>query len=115
MAVGSYWPLFIVFIVVLVYHAQSTMIHVKSSSNEECPTDTQTCVTLQELADEYINSVHENITFVFLPGNHTLDTQLTFTNLVSVTLVKSADVFNMSQVNITCKDVTNFAFIDLNL
>ena len=120
MAVGSVWPLFTVIIVALVYHAQSTVTHVKSSLNEECPTDTQSCITLQELAENfttYTNNVDENITVtvVFLAGNHSLDSQLTFTNLSGVSLVKFADASNTSlAVTITCDNVTNFAFIDLN-
>ena len=118
MAVGSVWLLFTVFIVALVYHAQSTEIHVKSSPNEECPTGTQTCVTLQELANNitaYTCNVDENITLEFLPGNHILDSLFTFTNFSGATLVKFADAFSKSEpATIVCFSVTNFAFNDLN-
>ena len=118
MTVGSVRHLFIVFIAAVVYHAQSAVTHIVSVPNEKCPTDTLTCVTLQELAynfSTHTTNVRENITLAFLPGNHTLDSQITFTDLSSVTLVKFADASMMSRtVNIMCDNVTNFAFIGLN-
>jgi len=69
-------------VTVVVVPSSGTMLTVTpSSTNMTCPTE-NTCLTLSEYAQhysEYFN--HSNITLQFLPGNHTLDVDLTVTSI----------------------------------
>ena len=116
MAVSNVWTLFAICITICFHLTQSSVYHVVSSLDQDCPADTQACITLFNFSTNfmlYTNSEgNENFTLVFLPGNHNLETQITFTNHSNVSMVKST---NASQpVIITCNNDANFEFIELN-
>ena len=63
------------FVFLLVYAKSIALQYDITSSLNPCPHDH--CITLSEFtAANYSSSYHDNISLVFLPGNHSLDTEL---------------------------------------
>ena len=119
MAVSSVWTLFAISFVICLHLAHPTVYQIKSSqsSNQVCPKVEQICVTLSEFSTNFTtdtNNENKSVTLVFLPGNHILESQLTFTNLSSVAMVKSNTTMVTQPVIITCNHDTKFEFIELN-
>ena len=93
------------------------MYHIKSSLDQNCPTIEQTCVTLSDFSTNLTtdtNDDNESIILFFIPGNHTFESQLLFTNLSSVAMVKSNTTMVSQPVIITCINDAKFEFIELN-
>ena len=117
MAVSSVWTLFAICFVIYLHLAHSIVYQIKSSLNQDCRTIEQTCVTLSDFSTTFttdINNNNESIILFFIPGNHTLESQLTFTNLGNVTMIKSNATMVSEPVIITCNHDTKFEFIKLN-
>ena len=92
------------------------MYQIKSSLDQDCPTLEQTCVTLSNFSTTFPTNDNDNesISLLFLPGNHTLESHLTFINHRSVTMVKSNATMVSQPVIITCNNDAKFEFIELN-
>ena len=93
------------------------MYQIKSSLDHDCPEVEQTCVTLSDFSTNFTIDTYgenESVTLLFLPGYHTLESQLIFTNLSSVAMVKSNTTMVSQPVIITCNNDTKFEFIELN-
>ena len=75
--------------------ASGTVYFITSIQNTSCPQ--QPCLTLSQLAD-YSTRNSTNITLLFLPGNHSLNGKLSFTNLDSFLMLK----YNAQTVTVTC-------------
>ena len=117
MAVSSVWTLFAISFVIYLHLAHSTVYHIKSSVDQDCPIVEQTCVTLSDFSTNFTtdsNNDNESIILFFIPGNHTFESQLRFTNLSSVAMVKSNTTMVSQPVIITCHNDTKFEFIELN-
>ena len=117
MAVSSVLILFAICFVIYLHLAHSTVYQIKSSLDQDCPNVEQTCVTLSDFSTNFTtdtNDNNESIILVFIPGNHILESQLTFTNLSSVAMVKSNATMVSQPVLITCNNDANFEFIELN-
>ena len=117
MAVSSIWTLFAICFVIYLHLAHSTVYQIKSSFDHDCPTVEQTCVTLSDFSTNFTtdtNNDNESVTLLFTPGNHILESQLTFTNLSSVAMVKSNTTIVSQPVIISCHNDTKLEFIELN-
>ena len=96
----------------------SAVYLIKSSLDQDCPKVEQNCVTLSDFSTNFTtdtNKNNESIILVFIPGNHTFESQLLFTNLSSVAMVKSNTTVTMvsQPVIITCNNDAKFEFIEL--
>ena len=117
MAVSTVWTLFAICFVIYLHLAHSTVYHIKSSVDQDCPTVEHTCVTLSDFSTNFTtdtNNDNESVTLIFTPGNHTLESQLRFTNLSNVAMVKSNATMVSQPVIITCNHGAKFEFIELN-
>ena len=117
MAVSSVWTLFAICFVIYLHLAHSTVYQIKSSVDQDCPTVKQICTTLSDFSTNFTTDTinkNESITLLFLPGNHILESQLTFANLSSVAMVKSNTTMVSQPVVITCNNDTKFEFIEVN-
>ena len=87
--------------------------HITISPNQECPSGA--CLTLSQFANNFSSeSYHDsNITLEFLPGNHTLPSQISFMNLSIVSMFANLDMSsNSSQpALIFCDSNARFEFL----
>ena len=58
-------------------------------------------MTLLGLANNFSNYLHLNTSFIFLPGNHTLEKEIRFTNVSQLSL-HSSTVHTALQTRVTC-------------
>ena len=119
MAVSSVWTSLAICFVIYLHLAHSTVYHfeIKSSYDHDCPTAEQTCVTLSDFSTNLTTDTNDDngsIFLFFIPGNHILESQLIFTNLGNVTMIKSNTTMVSQPVIITCNNDTKFEFIELN-
>ena len=101
-------------VTVVVVPSSGTMLTVTpSSTNVTCPTE-NTCLALSEYAQnhsEYFN--HSNITLQFLPGNHTLDVDLTITSIQTQYLEILGNTTSPTPSTVICSDKVGFEFRDI--
>ena len=119
MAVSSVCTSFTICFVIYLHLAHSTVYQIRSSLDHDCPEVEQTCVTLSDFSNNFTintNNDNESVTLLFLPGYHTLESQLIFTNVSSVAMIKSLTNTTMvsEPVIITCNNDAKFEFIELN-
>ncbi len=91
-----------------------TTYYVKPTSESLCHHDD--CLTLSEYASEtsrYFNS--DNLTLVFLPGEHALNTSIHFELLKSLTLLGDLSSLPNITSKIVCNGMSAFAFIDITM
>ena len=106
---------FIIGVYVLLYtFAQCETYYIKSTSDQACLSDADPCYTLSEFARNFTSSANngKNVTLMFLAGNHSLNLDLTFMNLHTVSMFASTN-FNPKSM-IFCDNDVSFAFVDLN-
>ena len=82
---------------------KSATYYIKPSGSDFCPTNDQTCLTLSEFAAD--DSDTTNITLILLPGNHSLITNLSFSNLANLRMY-SEDV----NATVMCDLSSRFSF-----
>ena len=89
--------------------------HITISPNQECPSGA--CLTLSQFANNFSSESYvyndSNLTLEFLPGNHTLPSQLSFMNLSIVSMFANFDTSsNFSQpALIFCDSNARFEFL----
>ena len=105
----------VLMVTLVVGPSSGTMLTVTpSSTNMTCPTE-NTCLTLSEYAQhhsEYFN--HSNITLQFLPGNHTLDVDLTITSIQTQYLEILGNTTSPTPSTVICSRKVGFAFRDIS-
>ena len=69
-----------------------------ATSCSSCPHSSTNCTTLSEYAREAELYFTSNTTMVFLPGNHTLDTNITVANVTSLTMCGESSSGNKATV-----------------
>ena len=69
-----------------------------ATSCSSCPQNSTNCTTLSEYAREEGLYFTSNTTMVFLPGNHTLDTNITVVNVAGLTLRGESSSDNLPTV-----------------
>ncbi len=96
-------------VVLLPLASTQATYHIRPTSDSPCPHED--CLTVSEYASQnwsYSNS--DNLTLVFLPGEHVLNTSIVFQLLVNVTLVgNDSSLPNITSV-IVCKETSAFHF-----
>ena len=92
-----------VIIIALLRLAQSETYYIKPSQADSCPNNEQQCRTLSDFAAENSNST--KITLIMLPGNHSLVTNLSFSDLINLTVYSE----NNSAV-VGCDLTVSFSF-----
>ena len=93
-----------VLILTLLGLAQSETYNIKPTQTDLCPSNELPCQTLSEFAIQNYNGT--NITLTMLPGNHSLITNLSFTNLTN--LIVSSE--NDDAAYIECDLMTSISF-----
>ena len=92
-----------VLILTLLGLAQSKTYYIKPSQTDRCSGNEQPCQTLLKFATE--NSNDTNITVIMLPGNHSLNTDLSFSGLTNLAMTSEND-----NVTIRCDLTSRFSF-----
>ena len=92
-----------VLILTLLGLARSEMYYIKPSQTDRCPNNEQPCQTLSEFAAE--NSSSTDVTLIMLPGNHSLVTNLLFSDLANLTMYSGSD-----SVVVWCDLMSSFSF-----
>ena len=90
----------------------SSIYYVSSSTTVSCPTEL--CHTLTEYverADLYFTS---DSTFVFLPGNHTLENGLLVRGITRLALIGDSSVSETTTAWITCTRAVSLAFVSID-
>ena len=67
-----------------------SLIYITTSESAESPCPAEPCVTLSQLAINLTQYLNDNMTMIFLRGNHSLDRKLLFTNVTTVTATVTA-------------------------
>ena len=85
------------------------------SLNKKCPSTSESCLTLSQFANNFSSESYHgsNLTLEFLPGNHTLPSQLSFMNLSIASMFANFDMSsNFSQpALIFCDSNARFEFL----
>ena len=85
----------------------NSVYYIKPSTSDGCP-ESETCITLSTLAANTSNFLDDtNTTFIFLEGNHALDTDL---NIRDIDHFVRLSVTNLVSVSITCIDGAGLNF-----
>ena len=90
----------------LLWSEESIGIYILPSPSAFCPLSP--CITLTQFASNESNDLHPNTRLIFQPGDHTLDSQLSITNINKLTITSNSTVA-MGTV-IVCKDSSRFNF-----
>ena len=86
----------------------SSINYVTNASDVPCPGEP--CRTLSEYLEQPTQYFASDVTFVFLPGNHTIQNSLLVADIASLSLLGSS-TFPQQITNIVCDSASSFAFI----
>ena len=90
---------------------QGMEIYVKPSSSTPCPV--KTCLTLSLLSTKSVlNSLKQNTTLLFLPGDYTLESKISITNVSEFSMISLSS--GSSNVSIFCHKDVSFKFEGIN-
>ena len=81
------------------------------ASCSSCPPNSTNCTTLSEYAQEANLYFTSNTTMVFLPGDHTLDTNITVANVARLTMCRES--FQGNGASIVCNVLVGFSFTSM--
>lgn len=81
------------------------------NSSSLCPQGEQ-CTTLNEYAADPDQHFQSNTNFIFLPGNHQLDSEMRFENLQNISLLRADLVFNNNIVMISFGPLASLTWIN---
>ena len=81
------------------------------SNAPELPCPGEPCLTLSEYFQQPTKYFTSDVTFVFLPGNHTLENGLLIADISSVSLLGDFTTPQQVTSNIICSNASSFAFI----
>ena len=82
-------------------------IYVKPSPDSVCPTAVKTCLTLSQFsAKQVLDSLKHNCTLLFVPGNYTLESKVSITNVSNVSVIS----VSFNDVSIFCNQNASFKF-----
>ena len=85
----------------------SEPVYIKPVDNSLCPDETSQCMTLTKYATSRHNTPSSNTTLLLLPGNHSLNANLTIVNIAELAII--TDERNVS-VRVTCTQMVKFQF-----
>ena len=101
---------------------QCDVYYIKSSPDQACPSDNENCLTLSEFAGNFTstNYTESDMTLVFLSGNHTLDSDLSFYNISSLTIMAKTSISTLtskfeSESIVVCNTSAHFEFESLKV
>ena len=87
----------------------SSINYVTSASDVLCPGEP--CHTLSEYLEQPMQYFTSDVTFLFLPGNHTIQNSLLVADITSLSLVGVSTFPQQISSNIICDSASSFAFI----
>ena len=85
------WNSLITFIIILfpvymhISFASDGLVYIRTSAESPCPA-ADPCITLSQLATNLTEYLSDNMTLIFLQGNHSLDRKLQFVNITTITV-----------------------------
>ena len=108
------------FSVVFYTLVQCDNYHIKSSLDQACPSDNESCLTLSDFVSNFTstNYTESDLTLIFHSGNHTLDSDLSFHNISSLTMAKKSSTLtsnNETEIIIVCNTYAHFEFESLKV
>ena len=90
----------------------SSIYYVTSSNTPPCPAEP--CHTLSEYVQQAYMYFTSNSTFMFLPGNHTLENGLLVRGVTRLALLGDSSVSETATTQITCTRAVSLAFIGID-
>ena len=94
----------------LMQSGESVVYYINPSQDNHCPTDVQPCLNLSQLPANPTNESDINITLIMLPGDHSLVTNISFSNFKRLEMY--SDDFNVA---VKCKSSSHFSFESIEL
>jgi len=96
------------------------VIYITPEKEHSCPHNTQLCYILSHIAENPMNYFSSNTTIIFLPGNHTIDTNrsITIANVSNITLEGSGSTIQCikgRELGFVFIQVTNLSISNLHL
>ena len=105
----------VLMVTLVVGPSSGTMLTVTPSSTNMTCLNKSTCLTLSEYAKNHLEYFsHSNITLQFLPGNHTLDVDLTITSIQTQYLEILGNTTSPTPSTVICSRKVGFAFRDIS-
>ena len=86
--------------------------YITPSLSLSCPE--QPCLTLSQFVTDSRNSLGSNVTLLFLPGNHDLQSELLVINITEVHMFSHSD-FPKQMINISCRQFARLLFENVYL
>ena len=114
-------PLVIIIVLCLsVTNGSCRVIYVTPEKEHSCPHNTQLCYTLSHIAENPMNYFSSNTRIIFLPGNHTTDTNrsIVIANVSDITLEGSGSTIQCikgRELGFVFIQVTNLSITNLHL
>jgi len=104
----------------IVTNGSGSIIYVTPEKEHSCPRNTQLCYILSHIAENPMNYFSSNTTIIFLPGNHTIDTNrsITIANVSNITLEGSGSTIQCikgRELGFVFIQVTNLSISNLHL
>ena len=112
----QYGHIYVILCILLVHssvvHCQ--IYHITPSPNDPCPS--QPCITLSQFAADSRSGsylyLHQKTVLIFIPGNHSLDSELLITNILSISFncTCTNPSGSRAKVSVTCAPSTRLVF-----
>ena len=99
---------FIVLGLLYVEHTRCEQYYIVPSPNTPCPTES--CMLLNEYAANASQYHHVNITLILLQGNHSLDVELSISNMTEISILGQQD----NEATITCSSPGRLMVMDVD-
>ena len=95
------------------------VFYIMPSTTYPCPQDPQIYFTLKQFTDNIYSNTYANMTLIFLPGNHTLDSDLNVMNLSEFSMYSDVNIAWISCkrngfltfINVKTVQIRNLAFL----
>ena len=95
------------FLLELVHTGASTTYYIKPTENNTCSTGQQPCLTLSQFVATVNHTGNVNITSILLPGNYSLDTNISLSNFQTLKMYPDDD---NAKITMSCQLSTFFIF-----
>ena len=110
MAHSSVNPLILILISLSqIQNNDGALYYIKTTENETCPTPSQQCLTLSAFSTSGSSDV--NTALIMLPGEHSLNVNISISNVENITMYSLTDI----SATITCVSSSRFSFDSIAL
>ena len=101
----------------LLVNTSAETYYVKPSTNTPCPEEDVPCFTLSQYANKSLTSSYfaSNTTLIILPGNHSLDLELSICNNTFLSVVLNTVSLSDQGTSITCHQTARFTIENVDV